>query len=314
MTEYAGNAILFDTVTESWSEVSVFAYDDDPNYLPTSEIDLPASTFYSVGGALIPLGSAGMGSLTLIYTTVTGGSGWVSTWGVPIDSDTILFFPTSGGTYQGQPLSNISEFEIIVPITASSAVLSYGRLGMTAISENDVFVGDAGENEIDAGPGDDNVAGRAGRDRLFGQDGEDTLLGQAGRDRLSGGSDDDRLKGGAGNDTLSGGTGNDTLNGGGGNDEMFGQSGADTLVGGNGDDLQYGGGGSDTFVYRDLNEGDDTIGDFVRGTDVIDLSAVASGFGQLTIQTGALGVEVQFGTSSITLNNIFQVDASDFLF
>ncbi|MEO3999703.1 calcium-binding protein [Mesorhizobium sp. CAU 1732] len=74
-----------------------------------------------------------------------------------------------------------------------------------------------------------------------------------------------------GNDYIITGAGNDTLNGGNGND---------TLVGGAGADRMSGGAGSDTFLYMAISDSGvgaanrDTILDFVRGQDRIDLSAL----------------------------------------
>ena len=54
-------------------------------------------------------------------------------------------------------------------------------------------------------------------------------FGDAGNDRLTGGPGDDKLFGGAGIDRLVGGPGNDVLNGGKGKDLYFGGSGNDTI-------------------------------------------------------------------------------------
>ncbi|MCY3670791.1 MAG: calcium-binding protein [Alphaproteobacteria bacterium] len=63
----------------------------------------------------------------------------------------------------------------------------------------------------------------------------------------------------------------DTLVGGAGRDWLAGGDGDDTLVGGAGNDFLVGGDGADTFVFAP-GHGDDTIGDFEAGTDIIDLS------------------------------------------
>lgn len=56
---------------------------------------------------------------------------------------------------------------------------------------------------------------------LYGEAGNDTLNGGSGNDILYGGTGNDTLNGGNGNDALHGEAGNDTLNGGGGDDEYF---------------------------------------------------------------------------------------------
>jgi Ca2+-binding RTX toxin-like protein len=77
------------------------------------------------------------------------------------------------------------------------------------------------------------------------------------------------LRGGGGNDTLFGDAGNDTLDGGTGNDVLRGGTGLDQLTGGAGNDL---------FAYNAVNESAtgnvDTILDFIKGEDRIDLSAI----------------------------------------
>lgn len=94
-----------------------------------------------------------------------------------------------------------------------------------------------------------------------------TLTGTSGGDTLVGTSSADTLLGLGGNDTLKGGEGNDTLNGGAGKDALYGQAGADTF----------------RFTelldsYRDYDAGGvtatDTVFDFVRGQDKIDVSAL----------------------------------------
>lgn len=56
---------------------------------------------------------------------------------------------------------------------------------------------------------DNTISGGSGNDKLYGGNGDDSILGGAGKDELYGQAGDDTLYGGAGNDTLSGGSGND---------------------------------------------------------------------------------------------------------
>ena len=121
----------------------------------------------------------------------------------------------------------------------------------------------------------DTLSGLGGNDQLFGAGGKDLLNGGDGDDALDGGNDDDVLNGGAGNDTLIGGLGADLLSGGVGNDSLDGGNADDVLNGGAGDDRLTGGSGADTFRFTDAGGSMDTIVDFRRGTDRIDLS----GFG-----------------------------------
>ena len=93
----------------------------------------------------------------------------------------------------------------------------------------------------------------AGGDAFFGSSGYDVFAGYGGNDTISGGAGDDRLNGGAGDDLI---------------------------VGGRGADALMGGAGRDVFRYSWFSEtsddyfGHDTIRDFQRGSDKIDLKRI----------------------------------------
>ena len=72
--------------------------------------------------------------------------------------------------------------------------------------------------------------------------------------------------------------GNDTIYGGAGDDTIFGQEGDDIIAGGLGNDTLYGGSGDDIFLFEAIDEGIDAIKDFVFGEDLLDLSAIISGY------------------------------------
>ncbi len=88
------------------------------------------------------------------------------------------------------------------------------------------------------------------------------------------------IYGNMGNDTVFGGGGNDYLHGGNGNDKLDGSAGSDKIQGGKGADKLIGGAGEDVFYFGYLSESTmesrDTIDDFVRSDDIIDISDIDS--------------------------------------
>lgn len=87
------------------------------------------------------------------------------------------------------------------------------------------------------------------------------------------GADSFRLS--SGNDVVHGFGGNDSLYGYGGDDRLAGDSGDDVIWAGLGADGSWGGSGKDRFVYKSPAEASgDTIHDFTRGDDTLDLAAM----------------------------------------
>ncbi len=144
----------------------------------------------------------------------------------------------------------------------------------------------SGSYDIASGAGNDRVdvrvddkASRVGVN-ISGGSGDDILTAHGnGNAKLWGGDGDDTLTGGCNNDNLSGDGGNDILLGGKGSDTLQGGDGNDTLIGGEGSDSLHGGKGNDLFVLdvSNINK-HDTIRDFNAAEDVIDISAVLSGY------------------------------------
>jgi Ca2+-binding RTX toxin-like protein len=132
----------------------------------------------------------------------------------------------------------------------------------------------------------ETVNGTSEADTYFTLGGNDTVNGNDGNDYIDGGSGDDKLNGGAGNDTLLGGAGNDTLTGGTGNDTIDGGSGLDVIIGGAGNDILTGGSGADMFRFSFPSEGTDTINDFVRGLDKIEISQSGFGISSVLVTSG----------------------------
>jgi Ca2+-binding RTX toxin-like protein len=115
---------------------------------------------------------------------------------------------------------------------------------------------------------------------------------------------------GAGNDTLTGNDANNRLDAGAGNDVLSGGAGNDILIGGAGTDSLTGGAGSDTFSFSSGDSGlgltRDTILDFQRGADKIDIAGASSFVGTFGF-TGTAG-EVRYSTSSDT--TVVEFDAN----
>ncbi len=152
-----------------------------------------------------------------------------------------------------------------------------------ALGGDDIIEARAGDDTVHGGDGDDHILGGDGDDQLFGGNGNDVIFGGNGNDIISGGAGNDRLfgddgddilagdagddvlYGGAGNDILHGGDGADDLHGGDGADRLYGDAGADTLAGGAGDDVVFGGAGDDLL---DGGGGDDLL-DGGEGSDSV---------------------------------------------
>ena len=180
--------------------------------------------------------------------------------------------------------------------------------------------------------GDDTIYGGAGSDFLFGGSGDDSIDGGTGADLIMGGSGDDTLSGGGGRDIIRGGSGADTIDGGAGSDYLFGGSGddvisagagADIIVGGSGDDTLTGGTGADIFVFGP-GGGNDTITDFNKDADTINLSMFGAdlSYSDLTIAatTDGTGTTITVPGNgaddgiTITLQGVTSTDVSEGMF
>ena len=79
----------------------------------------------------------------------------------------------------------------------------------------------------------------------------------------------------------------DLLTGGSGNNTLYGTVRTDVIYGGAGNDNLTGGLGADLFRFASASEGNDTITDFLAGTDQLQL--VSAGFGGLGLGALAAG-------------------------
>ena len=189
------------------------------------------------------------------------------------------------------------------------------------------ITGNAGANTINGGGGDDALYGGLGNDRLYGGTGNDTIDGGTTNDRMVGGAGDDKYRVdnvgdkvtetvGEGTDTVYA-TVSYTLNTGSeveslrtsneaattainftGNEyaqTLVGNAGINVLNGGPGNDTLYGRGGADRFVFSSLGD-TDHIGDFLSGTDQIDLRALDANAGIAGDQAFAFIGDSAFGS------------------
>jgi len=122
--------------------------------------------------------------------------------------------------------------------------------GETPTPYDDVILGTAGADPIDAGSGDDVICALGGADVIAGGRGDDMIYAGGGNDSVSAGAGADTVYGQVGGDTLRGGDGADVLLGGGGYDTLYGEAGPDFLQGSGGNDRLYGGGGDDALFGK----------------------------------------------------------------
>lgn len=162
---------------------------------------------------------------------------------------------------------------------------------------NFIGTGNASNNTITGGAGDDAFYGEGGADTLSyalaegavnidlglegiaqntGGAGSDAIysiegvIGSDYSDTLTGSDYSNVILGGSGNDTIYGVGGNDTLNGGAGDDSVYGGDGNDLLEGGAGADIMQGGLGDDVYIVD--NPGDQVIEQANAGNDTVQAS------------------------------------------
>jgi C1A family cysteine protease len=155
----------------------------------------------------------------------------------------------------------------------------YGSFSMTCCSGFEKFSGGNGNDYVDWSDATVPV-------EMRGNAGDDTLIGGSGNDILRGGVGDDVLIGGTGNNVLYGECGGDVLIGGIGNDVLYGEDGDDDLRGGAGTDTLYTGSGHDTADGGDGNndrvvlaDAESALDSVSGGAGVGDELILANGYG-----------------------------------
>ena len=145
-----------------------------------------------------------------------------------------------------------------------------------------------------------SITGDANDNYLYGGDGNDTIMGGAGNDRIYGGAGADTISGGAGADMIDGGVGNDTIKLANGHfaagESLTGGSGTDTIVLTNATTVDFSTGTLSGLDALTGSAGSDTVTMTVKqwaGFDAIDLGAGA----------GVLNIKVA-GTKDISEDDI----------
>jgi len=167
-------------------------------------------------------------------------------------------------------------------------MLTGSAVSATGNAEHNTLIGTSGSNTLDGGGGGDTLQGGAGNDVYYVRNAADVIIENAGEGTadtvlatlsytLTANAQVERLAASDSNATtainLTGNAWAHLIQGNNGANVLTGGSGADTLMGYGGNDTLFGGGGADKFVFAH-GTGQDTIGDFVAGTDKIDLTAI----------------------------------------
>lgn len=115
---------------------------------------------------------------------------------------------------------------------------------------------------------------------------------------LHGSAASETVSGSANNDVIAGRAGDDILRGGGGDDILLDDMGSDTFWGGN---------GADTFVMMADNGSVDTVMDFERGVDILDLS----NFGMLYTANQITVLSTSYGARVTFRGEVFEIHSHD---
>jgi len=167
-------------------------------------------------------------------------------------------------------------------------MLTGSAVRATGNAEHNILIGTAGSNTLDGAGGGDTMQGGAGNDVYYVRNAGDVIVENANEGTadtvlasvsytLGATAQVERLAAADSNQTtainLTGNAWSHLIQGNNGANVLTGGSGNDTLMGYGGNDTLFGGSGADKFVFAH-GTGQDTIGDFVTGTDKIDLTAI----------------------------------------
>jgi Ca2+-binding RTX toxin-like protein len=207
--------------------------------------------------------------------SITGGTGFDPTFREFLKRIEFLEkngIPASGLSYGGK--TNERHYRDTIYGDAGNDAISggWGNDRLYGGDGDDALHGGRDNDDLCGGPGNDVLDGDVGIDWLYGGDGDDILDGGEGIDNLFGESGSDRLIGGPGDDTVLGGPGNDLLEGGTGDDHFYGDPGSDVIDGGSGSDLvdyQSSPAGIRVDLTAGRAAGGDAEGDTLKGIEAI---------------------------------------------
>jgi hypothetical protein len=203
---------------------------------------------------------------------VTGDNGDLLVIGTP-EPDVILVSPMGAGiarvrtnlTTVDLPLTNSlvinsgegDDYVVVTNIMVPTTIdLSGGDDYVSSGLQDDLIIGGAGNDRINASGGNNVIWGDAIYEQDLPTGGDDVLSSLGGNDIIYGGGGNDEIYAGAGDDYVHAGHGDDLVSGGEGNDRIYGSGGADRLYGDAGDDVIVGGDGGDVLAGR---SGDDIL-------------------------------------------------------
>jgi len=209
----------------------------------------------AIGGTHLPVLQQALASVTSDSATVNPAIAAFTTVSVNLSAATDVYVAGSG-------YFAINGFGGDDSITATSG----GNNTITTLTGNDIITTGGGNDTINAGDGDNTVVTGGGNN---------VVSTGSGTDVVTGGAHADTIVTGAGNDTIHGGAGADSLQGGAGNDAI--SLGVDTVT----DIVIFGG----TPVLN----GNDTITNFVSGTDKLNVDATTAQLAPIAV-AGALTV------------------------
>jgi hypothetical protein len=163
------------------------------------------------GNALAGLVTRGGIGVLLVLLVVSGGNAYSASSSVPT---------TALGHHQELTIPrDFAPAECLANIPNAALNSLVLRIHPDAYTvDNELILGTAGDDTIDASGGRDCIVGGDGADAINGQGGADVILGGAGADDLRGGGGNDFIFGNDGDDTLRGNNGTDVCDGGPGTD------------------------------------------------------------------------------------------------